>query len=578
MKKNVYVLILLLLSSVQALAIDTRAEPEAASNRRLPAPKTATARHQMIVAANPHASRAGLATLQQGGSAIDAAIAAQLVLNLVEPQSSGIGGGGFLLYWDAPHKHLTSFDGRETAPASARPDRFMKNGKPMKFRKAVPGGLSVGIPGLLALLEKAHKKYGRLPWGQLFQPAIDLARKGFAVSPRLHALLKKADPNNFNIAARAWFFDPHAQPWPVGHILKNPAFAKTLQTIATKGSSAFYHGPLARQMAETVQQARLNKGDLTHADLAAYKAIERAPVCQTYRAHKVCGMGLPSSGMLTIGQIVKMVERFDLGTSPLAPKAMHLIAEASKLAYADRKRYMADPAFTPDAAPLLDPRYLAKRSQLISPTQSMGKAQPGQPPFKKAAPGKDATIENNGTTHISVIDQWDNAISLTSSIEAAFGSRLMVGGFLLNNELTDFSFRPTDKQGRSIANRVEPGKRPRSSMSPTMIFDPKGQLIMVTGSPGGSRIILYVLKTIIGLVDWKLNAAALVQMPNWGARNGPFELEKTANIEKIAEALRPLGHKIRITPMTSGVHLVLRQKGKLTGAADPRREGVPLGD
>ncbi len=578
MKKNVYVLILLLLSSVQAHAIDTRAEPEAASDRRLPTPKTATARHQMIVAANPHASRAGRAILQQGGSAMDAAIAAQLVLNLVEPQSSGIGGGGFLLHWDVQQKHLTSYDGRETAPASARPDRFMKNGQPMKFRKAVPGGLSVGTPGLLALLEKAHKQHGRLPWAQLFQPAIDLAHKGFAVSPRLHALLKKADPNNFNIAARAWFFDPHSLPWPVGHLLKNPAFAKTLDDIATKGSGAFYHGALARQMVQTVQQARLNKGDLTRADLAAYKAIERTPVCQIYRAHKVCGMGLPSSGMLTIAQILKMVERFDLGKAPLAPKAMHLVAEAAKLAYADRKRYMADPAFTPDAAPLLDPDYLAKRSHLIAPTQSMGKAHPGQPPFKKTAPGTDATIENNGTTHISVIDQWGNGVSLTSSIEAAFGSRLMVGGFLLNNELTDFSFRPTDKQGRLIANRVEPGKRPRSSMSPTMIFAPNGQLIMVTGSPGGSRIILYVLKTIIGHIDWKLDAAALVQMPNWGARNGPLELEKTANAEQTASALRTFGHKIRITAMTSGVHLILRQGNALVGAADPRREGLPLGD
>ncbi|MCF6197875.1 MAG: gamma-glutamyltransferase [Hyphomicrobiaceae bacterium] len=581
LKRLACALSLLTLTTAQpqtASAIDTRAEPEAASINQLSATKTATAQHHMIVAANPHASSVGRDILRLGGSAIDAAIAAQMVLNLVEPQSSGIGGGGFLLHWHAQQKHLTSFDGRETAPATAHPDRFMKDAQPMKFRAAVPGGLSVGTPGLLKMLEQAHKNQGRLPWGQLFQPAIYLARKGFAVSPRLNTLLKKADPKNFGPQARAYFFDAQQKPWPVGHILKNPAFAQSLENIARHGADFFHNGPLAAKIATTVQTSKRNKGDLTRADLASYRAIERPPLCIPYRGFRICGMGLPSSGMMTIAQILKLLERFDLGKSALNPKAIHLIAEASKLAYADRRRYMADPDFSPDARPLLDPHYLAKRSQLISPTQSMGKAKPGQPPFKKTSPGKDATIENNGTTHISIIDHWGNAASLTSSIEAAFGSRLMVGGFLLNNELTDFSFRPTDKQGRLIANRVEPGKRPRSSMSPTMIFDPKGQLVMITGSPGGSRIILYVLKTIIGHIDWKLNAAALVQMPNWGSRNGPLELEKNIGAEYIAQKMRAFGHKIRITPMTSGVHLILRQGNSLVGAADPRREGLPLGD
>ena len=581
LKRFVCALSLLILTNAQpqtASAIDTRAEPEAASRHQLPVPKTTTARQHMIVTANPHASRAGRDMLRLGGSAIDAAIAAQLVLNLVEPQSSGIGGGGFLLHWDQQQHRLSSFDGRETAPHSARPDRFMKNGQPMKFRQAVPGGLSVGTPGLLKMLEQAHKKQGRLPWGQLFQPALQLARKGFAVSPRLNALLHKADPKKFGARARAYFFNPQEKPWPVGHILKNPAFAHSLENIARHGADFFHDGPLAAKITTAVQTSKRNKGDMTRTDLATYRAIERPPVCTSYRGFHICGMGLPSSGMLTIAQILKMLEPFNLGKIALNPKAMHLSAEASKLAYADRNRYMADPDFTPDARPLLDPRYLAKRSLLISPAKSMGKAQPGQPPFKITPPGKDATIENNGTTHISIIDQWGNAVSLTSSIEAAFGSHLMIGGFLLNNELTDFSFRPTDKQGHPIANRVEPDKRPRSSMSPTMVFDPKGRLIMVTGSPGGSRIILYVLKTIIGHIDWHMNAAALVQMPNWGSRNGPLELEKKIGVEYIAQKMRAFGHKIRITPMTSGVHLIIRNGTILVGAADPRREGLPLGD
>ena len=565
----------------QATAFDPRAEPEGATNAPLknsPQSKTIQARHHMVVAANPHASEAGRAILRRGGTAIDAAIAVQMVLNLVEPQSSGIGGGAFLLHWSKQTQKLTSFDGRETAPLAAKPTRFMKNGKPMKFREAVPGGLSVGTPGVLKMLENVHKRHGRLPWAQLFDPAIKLAMRGFALSPRLHALLQKADVHNFGPKAKAYFFTETGDPKPVGTLLKNPAFAQALSGIARYGADYFYRGPLAKKIAKAVQTSHANKGDMTSTDLATYKALERSPICVPYRTYHVCGMGPPSSGMLTIAQVLKIIEPFDLGRKPLNQTALHLISEAQKLAYADRKRYMADHDFIKIPQGLLGARYLAERRALISPNKSMGKAKPGTPRARQKRSGVDATTENNGTSHISIIDVQGNAISMTSSIEGAFGARLMVSGFLLNNELTDFSFRPTDKQGRLIANRVEPLKRPRSSMAPTMIFDRHGRLHMVVGSPGGSRIILYVLKTIIGHINWGLDAKALTQMPNFGSRNGPLELEKGPGVQMTDTGLQSLGHKTRITTMTSGVHLILRKGHALIGAADPRREGIPLGD
>ncbi len=513
----------------QAAAFDPRAEPEGATSAALEnssQSKVIRARHHMVVSANPHASEAGRAILRRGGTAIDAAIAVQMVLNLVEPQSSGIGGGAFLLHWSEQTRKLTSFDGRETAPLAAKPTRFMKNGKPMKFRDAVPGGLSVGTPGVLKMLEKIHKRHGRLPWAQLFDPAIKLAMRGFALSSRLHALLQKADVHSFGPKAQAYFFDKMGDPKPVGTLLKNPAFAQTLSGIARNGSDYFYRGPLAKQIAKTVQTSHANKGDMTSTDLATYKALERDPICISYRTYNICGMGPPSSGMLTIAQVLKIIEPLDLGSTPLNQTALHLISEAEKLAYADRKRYMADHDFIEIPQGLLDARYLAKRRALIKPHKTMGKAKPGTPPAGKKRSGIDATTENNGTSHISIIDVQGNAISMTSSIEGAFGARLMVSGFLLNNELTDFSFRPTDKQDRLIANRVEPLKRPRSSMAPTMVFDRHGRLHMVVGSPGGSRIILYVLKTIIGHINWGQNARSLTHMPNFGSRNGPLELEK----------------------------------------------------
>ena len=560
----------------QTVALDLRAEPEAAT--RIELKKSFRAKHHLVVAANPHASRAGRDMLRLGGSAIDATIAMQMVLTLVEPQSSGIGGGGFLLHWDERAQRLASFDGRETAPASAKPVRFMTDGKPMKFREAVPGGLSVGTPGLLKMLKKVHKRHGRLPWSRLFEPAIKLARVGFRVSPRLNALLQKADPNSFGQQARTYFYDEFDQPRPIDHLLKNEPLAVALSGIAHNGPDFFYKDILAKKIAERVQGSIKNKGDLTLSDLATYRAVERPPICVSYRAYNVCGMGPPSSGMLTIGQVLKMIEPFYLGKHPLNEKALHLIAEAQKLAYADRKRYMADSDFVRIPQGLLNPHYLAERAKLISPDKTMGVAKAGQPPVKQGRFGTDTTIENNGTSHLSTIDKWGNAVSMTSSIEGAFGARQMVAGFLLNNELTDFSFRPNDKQGRPIANRVGPRKRPRSSMSPTMIFDKTGRLHMVVGSPGGSRIILYVLKAIIGHIDWGLDGDALTQLPNFGSRNGPLELEKGPGVESVAKAMEKKGHKVRLSPMTSGLHLILRTGNQLVGSADPRREGIALGD
>lgn len=533
----------------------------------------------MIVAANPLAAQAGFDILAEGGSAIDAAIAAQMVLNLVEPQSSGIGGGGFLLHWDAKTKNLQSYDGRETAPLAAKPTRFLNpDGTPMKFRAASFGGLSVGAPGLLRMLEKAHRSHGKLPWKRLFSRAIVLATTGFQLSPRLHSLLSDAKPDSFGPEARDYFYDEHGAPWPVGHILKNPKLAATFEEISDKGADAFYSGTIADAIVAKTASDIGKKGDLTTEDLKTYEAKERPPVCQSYRQYIICGMGPPSSGALTIAQTMTLLEAFDLGKEPLNPGALHLIAEAEKLAFADRKRYMADPDFVSVPTGLLDTAYLAKRRKLIDTTKAMEKAEPGSPPLsKKSSYGRDSTVENKGTTHLSIVDAQGNAIALTSSIESAFGANIMTSGFLLNNELTDFSFLPEDKDGTPIANRVEPGKRPRSSMSPTMVFGPDGRLIMITGSPGGSRIIPYVIKTLVAHLDWDLNAAEAAALPNFGSRRGPFEIEPDALPPESLKHLESLGHNIRTSPMTSGSHIIIRSKDGLEGGADPRREGVALG-
>ena len=534
----------------------------------------------MVAAAHPLAVQAGLETLRKGGSALDAAIATELVLALVEPQSSGIGGGAFILYFDAKAKRLRSYDGRETAPKAARADRFLDDGKPMNFRRARQGGRSVGVPGLIRLFEMAHKTHGRLPWAELFAPAIELAEKGFPVGRRLNKLLTRVGPGRFGPTARAYFFDGDGKPYPAGYMLANPAFATTLRAIAARGASAFYEGALAKALVDTVNNSVGAPGDMTVGDLGQYRAIERSPVCAPYRVYVVCGMGPPSSGGLTVTQTLMLLERFDLGAKPLNAEALHLIAEAEKLAYADRRRYMADPEFVDIPSGLIDPAYVARRRALIDANSVIAKANAGNPPgAAKQRRGDNDARERPGTTHLSIVDGDGNALAMTATIESGFGAGIMVGGFLLNNELTDFSFRPADANGNPITNRVEGGKRPLSSMSPTIVFDAGGRVKAVLGSPGGTRIILYAVKSLIALLDWKLGAQAAASLPNFGSRNrGVFEIEAGPHAGAIADAMRAKGHAVRIAPMTSGSHIILVTRQGLHGGADPRREGMALGD
>jgi gamma-glutamyltranspeptidase/glutathione hydrolase len=574
----------------------TRSAPEAATGRHDQA--LAISRRHMVSTANFTASEAGRQILRDGGNAVDAAIAIQLVLNLVEPQSSGIGGGAFLLHFDAATRTLKSYDGRETAPATARPDRFLgADGKPIPFTAAVASGAAVGVPGVLAMLELAHRRHGRLPWARLFVPAITLAREGFLVSPRLALLLDWMGPDAFSAPARHYFFDAAGKAWSAGHRLRNPDFVATLERLAAEGARALHEGPIAESIIQAVAAGPAPVGGLTLADLAAYRPREREPVCVPYRGLNVCGMGPPSSGAHTVGQTLRLIERFDLGTGPSAAlnaRAMHIIAEAEKLAYADRNRYLADPDFARIPAGLLDETYLARRRALIAPLGAAGRVRAGNPDGKSSAlPGEDGTVEASGTSHTSIIDGDGSAVSMTTTIEAAFGSRIWAAGFLLNNELTDFSFRSTDAQGRPIANRIEGGKRPRSSMAPTIVFDRNGDVKAVLGSPGGSRIILYVVKSIVALVDWNMDAQAAAALANFGSRGQGFELEATTSATDPAtwrpwtwgttiwQALRlkPFGHRIDFDQMTSGTHIVVRRgPDHLEGGADPRREGAALGD
>jgi gamma-glutamyltranspeptidase/glutathione hydrolase len=573
-------------AALVALALVTPSYPNAQA--LVPAPEApvgrsqhilGTAGHFMVAAANPVAAEAGREILRAGGSAVDAAIAVQLVLNLVEPQSSGIGGGAYMLHWDQAKHALTSLDGRETAPAAATPDRFVKDGKPMPFMQAVVGGRSVGVPGTLRLLEESHKRWGRLPWASLFQPAIRLAENGFAISPRLNGLLSQERALRDNPTARAYFYDADGSPKPVGTVLKNPAFVETLRTIAEKGADAFYSGPIAEDIVATVKGHPTNPGDMTLADLAAYRVVEHAPICGPYRAYTVCGMGPSSSGGIAVAQILVMLSSRDLARMGEGPEAAHWIAEASRLAYADRAQYLGDPDFlTIPVRGLMNPSYLASRAALMSPERSMGRAEPGEPPFARKSDLAPSDGIEHGTSHISVVDADGNAVSMTTTIESGFGARLMTkGGFLLNNELTDFNFLP-EEAGKPVANRVEAGKRPRSSMAPTIVFDAFDRLYVVTGSPGGSQIINFVVKTLVGLLDWKLDPQRAVDLPNFGSRNGPTELEAGTEAEAWKAPLEARGHKVTVLPMESGIQAIVLTPSGLLGGADSRREGVAIGD
>lgn len=566
-----------LLAAQIAVAQPQAPAPEAATGRA--ARTLGTAQRFMAAAANPLAVTAGRDILRAGGSATDAAIAIQLVLNLVEPQSSGIGGGAFFVHWDEAGRKVTTLDGRETAPAAARPDRFMKDGKPMPFREAVVGGRSVGVPGTLKLLEEAHRRWGKLPWPDVVAPALTLAEEGFAISPRLNGLLVGEKDLAKNALAAAYFYEPDGKPKAVGTLLKNPAFATTLRAVASQGSEAFYKGAIAEDIVATVAGHPTNPGDITLADLAGYKVEEREAVCGAYRVWRLCGMGPPSSGAVALQQMLGVLEGQDLRRMGPGAEAAHWFSEAGRLAFADRALYLADPAFiSVPVSGLIDRDYIRSRAGLVSPGRSMGRAKPGDPPNKRAQLLAPSDGIENGTSHISVVDADGNAVAMTTTIEDGFGSRLMTkGGFLLNNELTDFNFAP-EEDGKPVANRVEPGKRPRSSMAPTLVFDAFGRLYAVVGSPGGSQIIGYVGKTLVALLDWKMDPQQAVDFGNFGSRNGPTELEKGTEAEAWKAALEAKGHEVRLLEMTSGTQAIVKTPEGFLGGADGRREGVAIGD
>ena len=534
----------------------------------------------MIAAAHPAAAEAGARILAEGGAAIDAAIAAQMVLGLVEPQSSGIGGGGFLLHYDAARDIVASYDGRETAPAAADETLFLAaDGTPRPWPEAAVGGLSVGVPGAVRMLEQAHRAHGWTPWARLFEPAATLAERGFAISPRLaHMIESNPDLARFP-DARAYFFHPDGSPKRAGETLFNPAYAKSMRAIAQAGADALHQGRIAAEIVAAVRDDPVNPGSLALTDLAGYRAKERRPVCGDYRRHRVCSMGPPSSGGVTLLQTLGLLEHFDLAAlAPGSVAAIHLISEASRLAFADRNRYLADSDFVPvPVKGLLDPDYLRRRAGLIDPDRAMGEAAPGAPAGSEDLARADAAApEFTSTSHLSVVDAQGNAVSFTTSVERAFGSRLMAAGFFLNNQLTDFSFAPTGEHG-PVANRVQPGKRPRSSMTPTLIFDEAGRLVAALGSPGGSRIIGFVAQSVIALLDWGLDAQAALSLPRHVNRNGVTELEAGTALERIAPPLEALGHDVRVRPLVSGLHAIRRVEGGLEGGADPRREGIALG-
>lgn len=569
-----------------ATLAQTPAPPEDAGGFT-PKPPSVAIRH-MAAAANPLAADAGREILRQGGSALDAAIAMQMVLTLVEPQSSGIGGGAFLVHFDASKKEMRTYDGRETAPAGVTQDLFLDSaGKPLPFSDASIGGHAVGVPGVLRMLEMAHREHGRLPWPRLFEPAMRLAEEGFVVTPRLNKLLAGDKQLRDFPAAFSYFYEADGTPRAVGTRLTNRPLFETFRAIASAGVDSFYNGAIARDIVAAVQGAGPRPGSLSLADLANYRAMKRDPICGPFRGYQVCGMGPPSAGGIAVAQALGILERHKL--RPLAPtsvEAVHLISEAERLVFADRNAYVADSDFVfVPVRGLLDRKYLAQRAQLISPDLTMGKAEPGRPAnlgflYAPRVPTVDA-FEIPATSHISVIDGAGNAVAMTTSIENAFGSKVFVRGFLLNNQLTDFSFKPTDGE-QLVANRVEPNKRPRSSMAPTIVLNREGQLVLTLGSPGGARIIPYVVQTLLGVLEWNLDIQAAINLPHHVSMNGPVELEYGQPIAALAQALRSLGHTVEIRSQTSGLQgiMVVRRNNttQLVGGADPRREGQALGD
>ncbi|RED50731.1 gamma-glutamyltransferase [Aestuariispira insulae] len=569
-----------LLAATPLLAQDIQPEETYGRQDRT---QSVSANDFMIAAAHPAAVKAGYDVLKDGGTAVDAAIAAQMVLNLVEPQSSGIGGGAFLLYWDAKSRSLQAFDGRETAPFKASPGYFLgPDGQPKGFWEAVIGGRSVGVPGTVRMLETAHRIHGKQAWKGLFEPAITLAKDGFEISPRMASSIagsagEKRQLDRFP-EARAYFFEADGSPKKAGTLLKNPEFADTLQLIAERGADVFYKGEIARDIVKAVSIPAENPGILTLLDLERYQAKIRTPVCLPYRGYEVCGMGPPTSGGLSVGQILGVLSHFNLPGQGPNSDSVHQFVEAAKLAYADRALYIADADYVSvPSSGLLDPAYLTTRAQRVNRNKAMEKAIAGNPPWKEASlRSPDTDPERPGTSHLVIRDSYGNALSMTTTIETGFGSRIMVRGFLLNNELTDFSRAP-EADGRPIANRVEGGKRPRSSMAPTIVMK-DGEPYLLVGSPGGSRIINYVAKTIVAILDWGMHPQQAVSLGHFVNRNGATDLEEGTEAVQFKGILEAMGHEVKIRNLNSGLHAILIHEGGLSGGADPRREGTVMGD
>ena len=563
----------LLFSSSTLFAAIT--DPEATTG--IEQKQLATAKHYMASAANPLAVKAGEQVLAKGGSAVDAAIAMQLVLGLVEPQSSGIGGGLFLLHWNKQKSSLSSIDGRETAPSAAGPDLFVQNGQVMSWRDAFVGGKSVGVPGVIKALELAHQQHGVLPWAELFAPAIQIAEQGFIVSPRLAGLLSGGwTPSVDKFSASQAYFKPEGQWLKAGFVRKNPDYAALLKKIAKEGSKAFYQGDNAKALVAAVQQAPINAGTISLADLTAYQPKQRDPLCIPYRQFKICSMAPPSSGGLAVLQMMGMLAYQPMATlKPNSVEAIHLISQAGKLAFADRERFAADPDFVKvPVQGLLAADYLKQRAALLTAAEG-APALAGEPEGAEPLASGNA-IEFANTSHLSVVDSKGNAVSMTTSIENAFGSGLLVNGYLLNNQLTDFSLQ-AKVDGYWVANRVEANKRPRSSMAPMMVFGKDGKLLYITGSPGGSRIINYVAQNLVAVLDWKMDAQQAANLPRFTHRNDGLVLEQDTNLSQLVPALLELGYKPKLADLNSGIHAIEIKKDHLEGAADPRREGIAAG-
>ncbi|GAB2645215.1 gamma-glutamyltransferase [Vibrio panuliri] len=542
--------------------------------------QSVTAKEFVVAAAHPLAVEAGYQVLKNGGSAADALVTVQTVLGLVEPQSSGLGGGAFLVYYNAKNKQLTTYDGRETAPLSAKPELFQdENGEPLQFFDAVVGGRSVGTPGTVKLLADVHRHYGQQQWASLLEPAIDLATNGFAVSPRLASAIARDNERLSRYPdTKRYFFTESGQPLPQGSLLKNAQYAQTLELLAKEGERAFYRGKIAQDIVNKVQGISDNPGTLSLEDFATYKVIEREPVCAPYRQYQVCGMGPPSSGALAVGQILGITSHFELSEMGADdPHSWQIIGDASRLAFADRGRYIADTDFVPMPEGLLDPEYLTQRASLIKKGQALSHVEAGNPPWnQRMARADDESIELPSTTHIVIVDKQGNIVSMTSTIENGFGSRVMSNGFLLNNELTDFSFA-SYRNGYPIANRVEPGKRPRSSMAPTIVMK-EGLPYMALGSPGGSRIIGYVAQTLIAHFEWGMDIQQAINMPRMLNRFGTYDIEQGTPAVSFKADLEQMGFNVEVRDLNSGLQGVVFTDGQMIGGADPRREGIVMGE